>query len=222
MSVRANFNEVRRNHTAAGRIPSGAVLERSMPATIAKDSTVSVVLMEADFTTSTRVAEAVNGKFGERIALPTDGGSVLIRIPATFREEGRLVEFVSQVELLEIEPDVIAKVIINERTGTVVVGGAVSIGAVAISHGGLNIEIQSTPFVSQPLPWSHRGETVSTQMTSVYAGEDSSRVVAFEGAATVQEVARALNELKVTPRDIIAIFQALKRSGALNADLVII
>ncbi len=221
MSVRANGNEVRRNHTATGRIPGGAILERAVQATITQDSTIAVVLMEADFTTATRIAGAINTKIGERIAIPEDASRIAILVPQAYRTDGRLVEFISLVELLEVTPDVTAKVIINERTGTIVVGGAVSILPAAISHGGLNIEIESMPVISQPSPFS-QGQTVSTQLTAVYASEDSATVMAFDGAATVQDVAKTLNALKVTPRDIIAIFQALKRSGALNAELVII
>lgn len=221
MSVRANGNEVRRNHTAAGRIPSGLIMERPVTSSFVQDSTIGISLMQADFTTAARIAEAVNGKIGERVAIPVDASSINVRIPEAYRKDGRMVEFVSLVELLEVQPDVTAKVVINERTGTIVVGGAVSIMAAAISHGGLNIEIESTPVISQPAPFSH-GQTVSTQLTTVSAAEDTTTVTAINGAATVQDVAKALNALKVTPRDIIAIFQALKRSGALNAELVII
>ena len=221
ISVRANGNEIRRNHTAAGRIPGGALLERSITTQFSKDSIVSVVLSQADFTTASRVADAVNAKFGPKSALANDGSTVAIIIPQAFRADGRLVEFVSQVELLEITPDVVAKVIVNEKTGTIVVGGNVSILPVAISHGGLNIEIESVPVISQPNPFS-QGQTVSTQLTAVAVAEDSTTVMAFNGAATVQDVAKSLNALKVSPRDIIAIFQALKEAGALKAELVII
>jgi flagellar P-ring protein precursor FlgI len=221
ISVRANGNEVRRNHTATGRIPGGAILERALHPSFTQDSSVAVVLMEADFTTATRIAEAINAKIGERIAVPDDASRISIIVPSGFRSGGRLVEFISLVELLEVTPDVTAKVVINERTGTIVIGGTVSILPAAISHGGLNIEIESTPVISQPAPFS-QGQTISTQLTAVYAREDSATVMAFDGAATVQDVAKTLNALKVTPRDIIAIFQALKRSGALNAELVII
>jgi flagellar P-ring protein precursor FlgI len=131
-----------------------------------------------------------------------------------------MVEFVSQVELIEIVPDVPARVVINERTGTVVVGGNVTILPVAISHGGLNIEIQSTPLISQPQSFS-LGQTVQTQVTTLSAAADTSSVTAIDGAATVQDIAKALNTLHVAPRDIIAIFQALKEAGALEADLLI-
>ncbi len=222
MSVKANGNEIRRNHTAAGRIPGGAQIEKSLTTTFSRDSTVSIVLTQADFTTASRIAEVVNTKLGSRVAIPTDGSTVTITVPKDYRAQGKLVDFISLVELLEVSPDVAARVVINERTGTVIVGGNVSILPVAISHGGLNIDIESVPVVSQPEPLSKNGQTVVTQMTSVAAGEDSSAVVAFNGMATVQEVARALNSLKVTPRDIISIFQALKEAGALKAELVII
>jgi flagellar P-ring protein FlgI len=221
MSVRANGNEIRRNHTAAGRIPGGGVIERTPEVAITRDSTISVVLMEPDFTTASRVAEAINTKLGDRSARADDGASVSIKVPDSIRVSRRLVDFIASIEALEVNPDVVAKVVINERTGTIVVGGTVSIMSVAISHGGLNIEIESIPMVSQPSPFS-QGQTVTTQLTAVYAGQDTSTVQAFDRTATVQDVARTLNALKVTPRDIIAIFQALKRAGALNAELVII
>ncbi len=222
VSVKANGNEIRRNHTAAGRIPGGASIERSLTTTFSRDSTVTVVLTQSDFTTASRIADAINTRLGNRSAIATDGSTVTITVPREYRLEGKLVEFISIVELLEVSPDVVARVVINERTGTVVVGGNVSILPVAISHGGLNIDIESVPVVSQPEAFSHTGQTVVTQMTSVAAGEDSSSVVAINGVATVQEVARALNSLKVTPRDIISIFQALREAGALKAELVII
>jgi flagellar P-ring protein precursor FlgI len=221
MGVRQNGNEVRRNHTAAGRIPSGAILEKSMSSGIGRDSTIALVLTQADFTTAQRIAASVNTKFGSTIATPHDGSTVSVKIPNEYRNDGRLVEFISQVELLDVNPDVAARVVINEKTGTIVVGGAVSLMPVAISHGGLNIDIQSTPVISQPNAFS-QGQTVVTQLTTVSAQIDSSVVVPINGAATVQDVAKALNSLRVSARDIIAIFQALKEVGALKAELVII
>ena len=221
MSVRSGGNEVRRNHTAAGRIPSGAVLEKSVSSSFAKDWKVAIVLLQSDFTTASRIAEAINTKVASKIATATDASTVAVDVPADSRSDGKLVEFISLVEVLEITPDVAARVVINERTGTIVVGGSVSILPVAISHGGVNIEIQQTPVISQPNAFSG-GKTVQTQLTSISAGADTSAVVALNGAATVQDIAKSLNALKVSPRDIIAIFQALKEAGALKADLVII
>lgn len=220
MSVRQNGSEVRRNHTAAGRVPGGAILEKTVATPLGSDSTVTVVLTQADFTTASRIVQAVNAKFSKDIAVAHDASAVSVTVPEEFRKN-RLIEFISSLELQEIDPDVAARVVINERTGTVVVGGNVSILAVAISHGGLNIEIQSTPVVSQPSPFS-QGQTVVTQMTTIMASSDTTAMVPIAGAATVQDVAKALNALKVSPRDIIAVFQALKESGALKAELVII
>jgi flagellar P-ring protein precursor FlgI len=220
MGVSAGGSEVRRNHTAAGRIPGGAILEKAIPSSFSKDSTVFIVLNQTDFTTADRVGQAVNTKY-QGSAMARDGSTISVTVPDLFRTEGKIIDFISQIELLEISPDVAARVIINERTGTIVIGGNVSILPVAISHGGLNIEIQSTPVISQPEPFS-QGKTVATKMTTVAAGEDSVQVYALSGAATVQDVAKALNAMKVSPRDIIAIFQALKEAGALKAELVII
>ena len=222
-SANAGGNEVRRNHTAAGRVPGGAILEKAINTPFTNDSSLVVVLLQADFTTAIRVAEAVNTKFGNKIARATDGATINIVVPQQFRAGagGSIVEFISTVELLEASPDVVAKVVINERTGTIVIGGNVSILPVAISHGGVNIEIQSTPMVSQPNPFS-QGQTIVAQLVTVGAVQDSSAVVALEGTTTVQDIAKALNSLKVSPRDIIAIFQALKEAGALKASLLII
>lgn len=219
LGVAAGGSEVRRNHTATGRIPGGAILEKAIPSSYTQDWSVIVVLTQADFTTVTRVAEVINTQFPGS-ATPKDASTIAVIVPNEFRQEGKVVEFISRIESLEIAPDVAARVVINERTGTIVIGGNVTILPVAISHGGLNIEIQSTPIVSQPGPFS-QGRTVVTQLTTVAAGEDSARVYTIEGATTVQDVAKALNAMKLSPRDIIAIFQALKESGALKAELII-
>ncbi|MGA9121592.1 MAG: flagellar basal body P-ring protein FlgI [Bacteroidota bacterium] len=221
VSFRANGTEIRRNHTATGRIPGGGIIDKSVSDGLKPDSVISVVLFQPDYTTASRIAEAVSAKFGSGTAHALDDSYVRVTVPDQFKAVGKLVDFISAIELLEITPDVMAKVIVNERTGTVVIGGNVSILPVAISHGGLNIEIESVPVISQPNPFS-QGQTVATQMTTMRAGEDTSTVVALNGVATVQDVAKALNSLKVSPRDIIAIFQALKEAGALKAELVII
>lgn len=221
MNVRSNGSEVRRNHTAAGRVPGGAVIEKPVNVKITNEWKMSVVLWQPDFTTATRIASAINAKIGSPVANAVDASTVTLEIPPQHRNDGKFVEFVSSIEVLEIVPDVAARVVINEKTGTVVVGGNVSILPVAISHAGLNIEIQQTPVISQPNAFS-QGHTVVTQMSSITTSVDSTSVIAINGAATVQDIAKALNSLKVTPRDIIAIFQALKEAGALKAELVIL
>ncbi len=220
INVTAGGSEVRRNHTATGRVPGGAIIEKPIPSSMTNDWTVIIVLRQADFTTANRIAEVVNAQFPNS-AVAKDASTIAVVTPEEYRQEGKIIEFISIIETFEIAPDVAARVVINERTGTIVIGGNVTILPVAISHGGLNIEIQSTPVISQPSPFS-QGRTVVTQLTTVAAGEDSTRVYTIEGATTVQEVAKALNAMKLSPRDVIAIFQALKEAGALKAELVII
>jgi flagellar P-ring protein FlgI len=219
-SVRAGGSEVRRNHTATGRVPGGALLERSVNTQIQSDSTVSLVLTQSDFTTATRVVEAINRKFEKPIALAQDGSTVIMTIPEEFKGPGKVVEFISMIEGEEITPDVGAKVVINERTGTIVVGGNVTLMAVAISHAGVNIDIQSVPIISQPGPFS-QGQTVTTQLTTITTSADTTSVIALDRVASVQDVAKSLNALQVSARDMIAIFQALKEAGALKAELII-
>ncbi len=221
-SASGGGSEIRRSHTASGRIPSGAIIEQEIPTTFhTTDWKVDVVLFQPDFTTVQRIVDSVNTKFGSDIASPRDASSITLAVPQDFQTEGKIVQFISQVESYEVVPDVAAKVVINERTGTVVAGSNVTILPVAISHGGITIEISAVPIISQPGPFS-RGQTAQTQLTTVSAAEDSSTVKALSGAATVQDVAQALNSLRVKPRDIIAIFQALKEAGALKAELIII
>ncbi|MGE5314680.1 MAG: flagellar basal body P-ring protein FlgI [Acidobacteriota bacterium] len=210
---------VGKNHTAAGRIPNGASVEAPVQTTFGDSSKISLVLNKPDFTTSKHIADAINKALGEEAARSVDANMVDVAVPAS--QTKSLVGFISILESLEVEVDVPARVVINERTGTVVVGSNVSISAVAISHGGLNIEIESAPVISQPNGFS-QGTTVVTKIERPMASQDSASVVALNGAATVQDVAKALNSLKVSPRDMIAIFQALKEVGALKAELVII
>jgi flagellar P-ring protein precursor FlgI len=221
--VRTAFGtEYRRNVTTTGRVPNGAIIEKSIPVNIASNSNekIELVLRQPDFTTAKRIADAVNLKFNSKIAFAIDASSVFVKVPEEFRSDEKIVDFISQIELIDVQPDAIAKVVINERTGTIVVGENVTISPVAISHGAIHIEIQSVPVISQPAPFS-RGQTVVTQLTTINVYQDTTVVTAIEGAATVQDIAKALNALKVLPRDIIAIFQALKESGALKAELII-
>ncbi|MBM4165845.1 MAG: flagellar basal body P-ring protein FlgI [Ignavibacteria bacterium] len=221
-SATAGGSEFRRSHTASGRIPSGAILDKEIPTNFhTQDWKVEVVLFQPDFTTAQRISDTVNTKFGSEIAFARDASSVTMNVPAEFQSESKVVQFIAQVESFEVSPDVAAKVVINERTGTVVAGSNVTILPAAISHGGITIEIQQVPVISQPGPFS-KGNTVQTELSAISASQDTSSVKAISGAATVQDVAQALNSLRVKPRDIIAIFQALKEAGALKAELIII
>ncbi|MGE5399255.1 MAG: flagellar basal body P-ring protein FlgI [Ignavibacteriales bacterium] len=211
-------NRISKNHTLAGRIPRGGILEKALPENSLSNKTVSIVLREPDFTTSNNVSAAINTKAGTEIAKAVDASEITINVPAD--KQNNLTAFLSELEAIQVQSDAIAKVVLNERTGTVVAGSNVKILPATITHGNLSINIRSYPIISQPGAFSN-GSTIFFNNQVPYQQEDSSKTIAIKGAATVQEVAAALNSLKVAPRDIIAIFQALKEAGSLVAELVI-
>ena len=209
-----------KNHPTAGTIPAGALVERELPNTLAGKNKLRLNLGRADFTTAARVAAAINDKFGTEVAATADPGSVAIAIPARYAD--RMIEFVSVIETLDVRPDNIARVIVNERTGTIVMGDQVRISTVAVSHGNLSLVIKETPQVSQPAPLSKGGETKVVPRTEMKVEEEARRLTVLPEGSTIGDVVRALNTLGVTPRDLIGILQAVKASGALQADLQII
>ena len=212
--------KVRRNYALVGRVPAGAVLEKEIKQNFTDGNSISIILRNPDFTTADRIAKQVNQTFGNGIAVAKDAAQIVVTIPANYKADGKMVEFVSAIESLEIEPDQIAKVVVNERTGTVVIGENVTVSPVAISHGNLNVQISAMPIISQPAPFS-RGQTVVVPQTQTNVETEKSKVMVMENATNVQQIAKALNALGVTSRDIIAIFQALKEVGALKAELII-
>jgi flagellar P-ring protein precursor FlgI len=212
-------DRIRKNYTLVGRVPNGAALIAASPVKLPKDPVLTWQLFSPDFTTATRIAAAVNAKLGNGTAIARNAASIEVRAPAT-ASSGEVVSFISDLESLEIEPDEIARVIVNERTGTVVVGENVSLLPVAIAHGNLSIEIKTTPVISQPEPFG-KGETVVAPESETRVVDESARLVVLEKSANVRDVAKALNALGVSPRDVVAIFQALKQAGALKAELVI-
>ena len=161
---------------------------------------------------------AVNAEFGSGTAIAQSGSEVKINLPSG---QNDIVSFLATLETIEVVRDAIAKVVLNERTGTVVTGDNVRISPVTISHGSLNITVRSYPFISQPGAFS-QGETTVFNNLVPSVEQEGTNSISIDGATNVQEVAAALNQLKVSPRDIIAIFQALKEAGALTAELVII
>ncbi len=209
-----------KNHPTAGRIPNGALVERELPNVLAGKTHLRLNLAQADFTTASRVTSAINGKFGSGVAATGDPGSVMIRIPDGY--SARMIDFVAAIETLDVLPDTVAKVVLNERTGTIVMGEQVRIATVAVSHGNLSLVIKETPQVSQPAPLSSEGETKVVPRTQLKVEEEARRLVLLQGGATIGNVVRALNTLGVTPRDLIGILQAIKAAGALQAELVII
>jgi flagellar P-ring protein precursor FlgI len=216
----AGGTEVQKNHPTVGRVPGGALVEGSVPATLDREGIVSISLTEADFATAARVAAAVNQSIGQPAASAPDAGTVLVRIPAG--READLVGFIADIGQVRVQPDAVAKVIINERTGTVIIGGNVTISPVAVSHGGLTVEITQELQVSQPAPLAPKtGQTVVVPQNEVQAREQEGALKPVAGR-TVQQLVRSLNAIKVTPRDIIAILQAIKQAGALQAELEII
>ncbi|MBI5837364.1 MAG: flagellar basal body P-ring protein FlgI [Candidatus Eisenbacteria bacterium] len=216
-------NSVQKNHPLVGRVPSGALVEREVPMEIEGQGGVQVVLDQPDFLTASRVARAVNERLGATLAVARDAGTVAVSYPDS-TWGARQAEFAAALEQIDVEPDQPARVVINERTGTVVAGGAVRLLPVVLAHGGLTIEVkESTPVISQPEPFgSDSSRTVVERVDELTAKEQGGHAIALPGAATPESLARMLNTIGVTPRDLIAIFQALKEAGSLQAELVIL
>jgi flagellar P-ring protein precursor FlgI len=206
------------NHPTVGRSPNSAIVERAAPS-IAPRNTVRLQLRESDFTTATRIAAAINKELGAPAARPENAGLVAVAIPPEFAARG--AEFLSGLEKLEVEADQPARVVINERTGTIVLGKDVRITPVAIMHGNLNVEIQTSYSISQPGALS-QGSTEVVPQTNVAAVQEKSRNVVLKQGATVEELVRALAAIGSTPRDVIAILQSLERAGALQAEIEVI
>jgi len=215
----AGGERLRKNYALVGRIPLGAIVEKIPEFTIAQD-TIRLNLFKPDFTTISRMAAQINQNFGDNTAMPVSAGQLLLAIPQNFRTPSGKIEFISQLEALEITPDQFAKLIVNERTGTIVVGSKVTLSEVAIAHGNLSVEISASPIISQPGPFS-QGQTVVVPQTQTQVTTEQANLIVMPETVNVQDIATVLNSLGVTPRDLIAIFQALKSAGALHADLVI-
>lgn len=209
-----------KNHALNGRIPLGAMLQEDfIPINSGNRNNLSVVLRVPDYTTANNIANAVNTKYGAGTATAVDGAEITVTVPAA--NQANTTAFLAELESIEIETDDPAKVVINERTGTIVSGSKVKILPVTISHGNLRITIRSNPLVSQPNPFSQGQTVLYNNLTPTTENESDANVVTIDGANNIQEVASALTSLKVSPRDIIAIFQAIKEAGALPAELVI-
>lgn len=212
-------NSVQVNHLTVGRVPSGALVQIGAGTQIGPAEAVTLSLREPDFVTASRVAQVINDSFGGGTAKATDPGNVTLRVPGEFRSA--IAEFMARVDVLPIETDAEARVVINERTGTVVVGGQVRIGPAAVAHGNLSVRISTRVDVSQPPPLARTGETRVIANEQVEVEEGTQQLVELEQGTTLESVVRALNTLGATPRDIIAIMQALSAAGALKAKIVV-
>ena len=211
-------SSVAKNHATAGRIPGGALVERETKTDLAPQDSVSLVFNANDFTTISRATNAINEKLKGNYCTSTDSNSVTVSVPREY--QGNIVGLIAELESAELSTDTAAKIVINERTGTVVIGGSARISPCAVSHGSLVVEITSVNEVSQPNALAS-GRTVTTEQSTVNVIEQPGHVVALSGA-NIDELVRALNALSVTPRDLIAILQAIKEAGALHGQLEII
>lgn len=211
-------NSQQKNFPTVGTTTNGAIVERDVPMEFSADGTVTFSLNQPDFTTASRISEAIDSRFGA-ISTARNPGTVMVYVPAEYR--GNVVGFVASLEELYVNPDNIAKVVINERTGTIVMGSNVTIDEVAVAQGGLSIKIGKSKEVSQPPPFSG-GSTVVTENRTVDVKEDQAHVIVLPSTASVGDVVNALNSIGATPRDMIAILQAMKAAGALHADLQLI
>jgi len=218
-TVGANTGDkVQKNFTTVGRIVQGAVVEKEIPFNLNQKDTLTLALHKPDFTTATRMAAAINAGLLENAAFPQDSGTVQIAVPPKYL--GNIAQLIASVEVLSVTPDNISRVVINERTGTVIMGESVRISTVAIAHGNLSVEIKTSFNVSQPMPFG-TGRTVVTPDTETSVKEGRAPIYVVPSGVSIGEVVKALNALGVSPRDLISIFQALKAAGALQADLEI-
>jgi len=200
------------------RIASGGIVERELGFDLQKLQQVRIGLRNPDFTTARRIAEAMNAFLGTDAAHPTDPGTVTLKVPRSY--EGNVVGLLTDVEQLRIEPDQQARIIIDENSGTIVMGENVRISTVAVAQGNLTIRITETPQVSQPGPFSTGGNTVTVPRTDIQVDEGSDKKLAvMQAGVTLQELVNGLNALGIGPRDLITILQAVKAAGALQADI---
>jgi flagellar P-ring protein FlgI len=208
------------NHPTVGRVPSGAIVERGAPS-LTPTGRLKLQLRQPDFTTAVRVSDIVNKKFPGATPLAKPENSALISINVPPEYASRVTEFVADIEALEVDVDRPARVIVNERTGTIVMGKEVRVSPVAIMHGNLTVEIQTILQVSQPQPLAQGTTQVVPQQTTT-SGEEKARNLVLKEGATVEQLVQALSSIGSTPRDIIAILQSLRAAGALEADLEVI
>ncbi|MEJ5226387.1 MAG: flagellar basal body P-ring protein FlgI [Thermodesulfovibrio sp.] len=208
-----------KNHQNVGYIPEGAIVEKTVPVNLMAKNELQLLLQFPDITTARNIAERINDRYKGEIAKAIDPSTVAILVPSAYR--GNVLDFMAEVERIDVAIDVPARVVVNERTGTVVIGANVRIAPTALAHGGLTITIKETPEVVQPPPLAPRGaQTEVVPRTELKAEEKQASLVEVQGS-TVGELVKALNTLGVTPKDLISILQALKTAGALKADLVL-
>jgi flagellar P-ring protein precursor FlgI len=220
-SVGGDAASKQKNIATTGNIPKGAVIEKAIPVHIFQENSITLSLNDSDFTTALRLMEIINVIYPDS-AQAISAGEVRIKPPQEFRTMDKITQFISAIEELPITPDAIARVVINERTGTIVAGENVKISTVAVAHGSLTITISENKEASQPGSFAPTSaETVELNRTTIDVEEEEAKLHIIPDGVSISEIARALNVLGVTPRDLMAIFQAIHRAGALHADLII-
>lgn len=215
-SVEGGGASVSQNHPTVGTLAGGAIVEREVAYSLVGRDEFEIALHEPDFTTAQRTARRINQAFAAPVAVARDAGTLDLAIPEAYARD--VVGFLARVEALDVVPDKAAKIILNERTGTIVMGDAVRVSRVAVSHGNLTVIVNRTNDVSQPGPFSP-GETTRLQNTEIEAFEERSRLSVIDDTVTIGELVRALNAMGTTPTDLISIIQAIKASGALAAEV---
>ncbi|MBE0485087.1 flagellar basal body P-ring protein FlgI [Marinobacter sp.] len=207
------------NVPSVGRIPNGATIEREVESPFSRGDTITFNLMRPDFTTARRVVEAINDQLGPDMAYAHDATAISVRAP---RDPSQRVSFLSILENIEVEPaQESARVVINSRTGTIVIGQNVKVSPAAVTHGSLTVTIQENPEVVQPNPFA-AGETALQQNTQIAITEDPARMFQFGPATTLNEIVQAVNQVGAAPGDVMAVLEALKQAGALRAELIVI
>lgn len=216
----AGGSKVQINHLSAGRVPAGAQVERTVATPLLEGDAIRLGLNAADFQTARRVAQVINERLGDNTARAVDGRTVEVKAPTDASER---VNFIAELEELTLEKSIpSAKVVINSRTGSIVLNQAVTLGPCAIAHGNLSVTISSTPVVSQPNALSTGGQTVVTERTNIQIKQEPGILIQVPPSPQLSDVVRALNALGATPQDLLAILQAIKAAGALNAELEVI
>ncbi|MBE6452383.1 MAG: flagellar basal body P-ring protein FlgI [Alphaproteobacteria bacterium] len=220
VSASSATQSVSKGVPTSGRIPSGAIIENEIPFKLESLNSITIALRNPDFTTARRVSDAVNAMLGTPAAKAIDSATIVLKVPASYK--GKIVDLMTKVEQLQIQPDQLAKVVIDEGSGIVVIGKEVKINRLAIAQGNLTIKITDIPLVSQPLPFTN-GETVVTNSSVIEIDEDTdAKLTVLDTGINLQELVDGLNSLGVTPRDLISILQAIKASGALQAEIEVI
>jgi flagellar P-ring protein precursor FlgI len=207
---------ITRGVPTVGRIANGAIIEREIEFALNRLPNVRLALRNADFTTAKRIAAAVNDYLGTKTAEPLDPSTVQLTIPPEFK--GNAVAFLTEIEQLQVEPDIIAKIIIDERSGIIVMGRDVRVATVAVAQGNLTVSISESAQVSQPNALA-RGRTVVTPRSNVSVSEDGKKLAVVKDGVSLQQLVDGLNGLGIGPRDLIGILQAIKAAGAIEADI---